>query len=344
MQIAFAITLILLVLAALSLLYDDVIRNVIANVAKIVAEGGIPSPEDNAFTAHSLELAKQKNMLLASAGVIALAAAFGYLITRVALAPTRTALASQKQFVGNIAHELRTPLSVLKTSTEVALFDEKLSDDLRETLLSNIEELDRMSSIINNLLSLNRLMRPEQVEFKNVDLKECIDSVLLTLADLIAHKKNVMEVHLAAQRTIWGNASGIEQILMNIIKNAMHYSPHGSRIIISVHPSLSGYILLSIEDNGPGIEEKDLAHIFEPFYRGDTARNRKSGAGSGLGLTIVSELVKMHRGRISMESAVGRGTRVNIFLPVGHPQRRTHANDGAEEAPSAHALSVTTPS
>ena len=119
--------------------------------------------------------------------LVGITALFGYIIAYIALKPTRDALTSQKQFIGNVAHELRTPLSIIKTNIEVALLEDKLNPALRDTLLDNVDELDRTGDIINNLLSLNTLLNPEHVEFQNVDLGEVVE-VDEALPELLAEE------------------------------------------------------------------------------------------------------------------------------------------------------------
>ena len=103
---------------------------------------------------------------------------------------------------------------------------------------------------------------------------------------------------------------------MNILKNAIIYSPRGSRIVVTVEPVYPDHIEFSVQDFGVGIARKDLFRIFEPYYRADPSRKREGG-GSGLGLTIVSELVKLHNGKITVRSAEQRGTIVTVLLPAG---------------------------
>ncbi len=317
LQVGFASVLLVIVVASLNLLYDEIIQGLVASIAASLASGSSPVLDSFSIAAN-LEYEKLKNMVLTGTGILIAAAVFSWLITRMALSPTRNALDSQKQFVGNIAHELRTPLSIIKTNTEVALFNEKLDADTADTLRSNVEELDRISHIINNLLSMSALLRPEKMEFSAVDINAILDRVVALLSDLASRKNIELEVRNGTNRAVHGNAAALEQILMNVVKNAMAYTPVGGRVTVSTDMDLGGRIEIRVDDSGIGISEKDLAHVFEPFYRGDQSRNRKTG-GSGLGLAIVSELVKVHKGTISMRSVVGEGTTVIIALPAAKP-------------------------
>ena len=335
LQVGFAIVLLAIALIALNLLYDEVVDSLILSIVHAVSSG--TSPEVAGFSiSTSLEYEKQKNMVFTATGILVAAAVFSWLITRIALTPTRDALDSQKQFVGNIAHELRTPLSIIKTNTEVALFNERLDKDARATFESNIEELDRISDIINNLLSMNALLRPEKIELSNTNLNAIIERVVSVLSELSAHKSKAVETRTGSERPVFGNMAALEQILMNLVKNALNYTPPGGRVIIGTNANATGQIELRVEDSGMGIDEKDLAHIFEPFYRGDQSRNRKSGGGSGLGLAIVSELVKLHKGSIRIRSTPGAGTTVTITLPAGREKKER--KDGTAPGPNENVI------
>ena len=242
---------------------------------------------------------------------------FGYVIAYIALKPTRDTLSSQKQFIGNIAHELRTPLSIIKTNIEVTLMDRGLDAKLRESLSDNIDELDRTSDTINNLLSFNTLQNPEEIPFGNINLGNVVDEVIEKLSPLAKEKGINMSLQKGEFLTVWGNAAALEQIAMNIIKNALVYTENDGEIAISLAPNYRGYIELSVSDTGIGIAHDELLRVFEPFYRAEQSRARRHG-GSGLGLTIVSELVKLHSGKIGIKSKANHGTIVLIALPCGH--------------------------
>ena len=250
-----------------------------------------------------------------SAIFIGLTTVFTFLVAKITLRPAKSALQSQKRFISDIAHELRTPLSIIKTNSEVALMDEDLDQSMKNVMESNVEELNRMSDIINNLLSLKNLVQPERVKFIDVGLAPIIDSCLHKLKHLIKKKDLQITTKKLSPNIVWGNPVALEQIVNNLLKNAVSYTPPGGRITIQIGPDYMGNVLLHIEDTGVGIAKKDLLHIFEPFYRAERSRNRKHGS-SGLGLTIVSELIKMHSGKLSVKSAENKGTTAIVTLPT----------------------------
>lgn len=251
--------------------------------------------------------------------LVVLALLFGYLSARYALHPTRKSLEYQKRFIGNIAHELRTPLSIIRTDTEVTLMDRTLPGDVRESLTLTIHELDRISSIINNLLSFDALMRPGRIRFEPMDVLESVHSVVARHRNM-AHSYGIGLAVDAAEGVpayINGNKVAIEQALTNLVKNALNYTPqHDGRSVVVRVDDKEEHIGVSVIDTGIGIAQKDLYYIFQPYYRGDTSRERGIGSGtSGLGLAIVNDIVRAHQGSIVIRSALNRGTTIELTLP-----------------------------
>ena len=312
LQAAFATVLLALMGTAYNILSNDV-SNVILHGLAEGGQGKVPVALGASIVRQTQEL-RTHNFLTLAGLIIGQTALFGYIIARITLTPTRDALASQKQFIGNIAHELRTPLSVIKTNTEVALLDGNVNAELKMTLASNVEELDRISEIINNLLSLSALVKPERIEFANVDLSAVATDAVQKYSQLAKSGNHQVTLRKSPDAQVWGNATALTQIVGNLIKNALSYTPRGGHIRVTVEPAPNNQVELLVQDSGIGIARKDLFRIFEPFYRADPSRTKSSG-GSGLGLAIVSELIKMHQGKITIRSAVGRGTTVAVLFP-----------------------------
>ena len=323
LQIAFAIVVLGIVGTFFNLLYHD-ISNAIVDGIRSAASGGSVAGLAPAIVAE-IDSIKSHNLFLLASAISLATILFGFIIARVTLSPARNALESQKQFIGNIAHELRTPLSVIKTNTEVALLDDKVSPEMKETLHSNIEELDRISEIINNLLSLSALVKPERIEFSAVDLSAVATDSVQKLSQLAKRGEHQVTLRKSPDTQVWGNATALQQIVSNLLKNAITYTPRGGHIRITVEPAPNNQVELIVQDSGIGIARKDLFRIFEPFYRADPSRTKGRG-GTGLGLAIVSELIKMHQGRITIRSAVGRGTTVSVLFP-GVTARSTVGNE-----------------
>ncbi len=258
-------------------------------------------------------------MMLVFLVIITLSGFFGYVMTRFALRPTQQSLSSQKQFIGNVAHELRTPLAIIKTNTEVALFDPKLSPVIKQTFEDTIIEIDRISEIINNLLTFDTLTRPRHIKFERVDLRKVGETVIERHQALARERGVTLAMDSGRATYIEGNQTALEQVLANLIKNAINYTPshlNGS-VRLLFGRDIEDRITVTVADTGIGIAQKDLFHIFDPYYRADTSRARGIGKGtSGLGLAIVNEIVRVHRGSISIRSALGRGTAVTINFPA----------------------------
>ena len=243
----------------------------------------------------------------------------GFFLSGIALKPVENILRSRKRFIADAAHELRTPLSIMKTNAEVALAGgaEPDAQELREVLRDNLEETDRMTGIINNLLVLSRFdSKKSELEFHKVSFGEIARQAMKALEGL-AERKNVSLSTTGLDRgVIWGNQTALEEVAVNIIKNAITYTPAGGAVTVSVQ-CRPKYMLFTVRDSGVGINKKDLAHVFDPFFRGDRARTRGKEKHFGLGLTLAQEIITQHQGAISIASPASGGTRVRVRLPGG---------------------------
>lgn len=313
---------------------------VVDNIRAILTNAPLQTPDQ---LAHSISGIQARSIWYIFAGVIVIAIGFGVLLARFTLRPARDTLRYQKLFISNIAHELRTPLSTIKISSEVAMLDPELPSPIRKVFHSTIDELDRISSIINNLLSLDMFTRPERIQFADTDLGAIIETTVKRLNSFAEERDIKIVVKMDSYRTVWGNATALEQVVTNIIKNAISYTPRDSGGVVTVVLALHdrNRIIFSVTDTGIGIAQEDLFHIFEPFYRADTSRVRRvKQTGSGLGLAIVNEIVRIHHGRITIRSALRQGTTVSVYLPSGTPNMDAAPVHMEHTTPSESEVSV----
>ena len=250
----------------------------------------------------------------------ALILSFAFVTVYIALTPTRRSLERKKRFVSNISHELRTPLAIMRTNTDVALLDKEIPSKIRNMLQRNLIEFNRISDIMNNLLGLSNLMRDGQVQFEDIDLSVVAQRAIDSLNGVIDHKDITITLKSRTNKTVVGNSSALEQVVFNLVKNAIAHTKSGGSITVEVEDAHDGkYITLLVSDTGSGISREDLFHIFEPFYR---ARKAKKDGGQGLGLAIVNEIVQLHRGKIRVRSTEGQGTTVVVSI------KRSVVDDG----------------
>ncbi len=240
-----------------------------------------------------------------------------FLISGRSLFPIRRIMRAQKRFIADASHELRTPLAIMKTNSEIVLLDGDNIDpkEAQQTLKSNLEEIDRMSKIIENLLALSYYDN----RFADIPTQEINVSKLVTnitdRSQSLAKKKNInLRLLNTDPGLIMGNIVAIEQLAINLIKNAINYTPDGGQVSVSVTTKNTS-IEFKVKDSGIGIEKKDLPNVFNPFYKAGQGRIQLERESSGLGLTIVKKIVERHDGSIYINSAVGKGTTIIITFP-----------------------------
>jgi two-component system, OmpR family, sensor kinase len=217
----------------------------------------------------------------------------------------------QRRFLADASHELRTPLAVMRAELEVALRDPRLSGDGSGVLESTIEEVERMSRIVEDLLTLARADEGRlELLPRRLDLGEIASAVVARLRP-IAEAKRVALTLEAAGAAVVADRSRLEQVVSNLVDNAVGYTEPGGSVRVLVWER-DGQAGLSVRDTGPGIAAATLPLVFDRFFRADTARAR---GGSGLGLAICKELVEAHGGRIGASSRPGAGSEFTVTLP-----------------------------
>lgn len=259
----------------------------------------------------------ERNLIFSDLIVIGLASFLSYFLAGKTLKPIQEALDAQEQFSANASHELRTPLSILKTEFEV--FQKKKSPSLQQMeklIQSGLEEIDRMVDMTENLLILARSKKTEiDVQFAPINLSLVIDKVVNKISANAELKAIQIVVYKPNELYINGNERLLEQVFFNLLQNAITYTLKGN---VMVNAQVKDNIQITIKDTGIGMSKEDLVHIFEPFYKADKSRTASS-SGVGLGLYIVYEIMKILKGRIQVESELGRGTIVTLTFPQARP-------------------------
>lgn len=223
----------------------------------------------------------------------------------------------RKQFVSNVSHELRTPITSLKIISDTLIDNKPTEMAIYEDFMTDINsELDRLSAIIDALLLMSKLDKDDVVlDYQRVSLNHLILKCVQMLMP-IAKKGQVELVSILTEDVeLYCDELKIRQCLINIINNAIKYTPVGGNVRI-VLSSDKKYALIQVIDTGVGIPKKDLSHIFDRFYRVDSARSRNTG-GSGLGLSIAEQIIKHHGGFIDVNSKLGKGSVFVIGIPYG---------------------------
>ncbi len=219
-----------------------------------------------------------------------------------------------RRFSADAAHELRTPLTALKGTLEVALRADRTGAEYREALASALEEVDRLVRLAEDLLLLSRSTAGPDSPRARVELETLVLDVAEVGTRLAKDRGVTVRVGLLAPLAVLGDAGALRRALLNLVENGVKYTPAGGRVELSI-TGAGREAVVAVEDTGPGIEPADVARIFEPFVRLDTARSRESG-GSGLGLAIARSIVVAHRGTLGVERPATGGSRFTIRLPL----------------------------
>lgn len=221
-----------------------------------------------------------------------------------------------RRFTADASHELRTPLTAIRSVGEVALQDGKKPEEYRDVIGSMLEEVDRLTRLVESLLALSRADAGHtQLQRANLSLLAVAQEASAMVEVLAEEKKQRLEVDgdedvfVSADRVILGHA------IVNLLDNAIKYSPNSTRILVRVGRDEAGHASLDVRDEGPGIPSEHQAYVFDRFYRVDKARTREWG-GAGLGLAITQWAIGAHGGEISLDSKEGKGSTFHVSLPL----------------------------
>ncbi len=251
-------------------------------------------------------------LIYANIAVLCIATIAGYVWSKRILRPIELAHEAQSKFTSDASHELKTPLAVMKTELEVVLADSRAKKaDYRETLESNLEEVDRLSNLSNTLLQLAKL-EYSTLEWRKFNVTETVDVAMRSLGD----RSDRIDVRAMKKLpNIEANPSSITELVVVLLDNALKYSPEHSRVEVALKRKTRA-VEISVTNSGKGIAPEKLPYIFTRFYRADTSRSKHAEASYGLGLPLAKKIVELHRGELTATSQPGVFTRFVVKLPL----------------------------
>jgi heavy metal sensor kinase len=225
------------------------------------------------------------------------------------------AFSRQRQFTADASHELRTPLAILQAESTLALRKKRTQDDYRKSLGLISQEAAHMSAVVGKLLYLARIdAGKDQVNFERINLKELLTELASDIEVLAREKGIEFKLARLESLSIEGDRVKLEQLFLNLLENAIRYTPSGGSISASIVREGKAAVII-IKDTGIGISKEHMPHLFERFYRVDKARSRAEG-GAGLGLAICQHIAQVHNGKIEVESQIGKGSTFSVSLPL----------------------------
>ncbi len=228
------------------------------------------------------------------------------------------AFVSQREFVANAAHELKTPISVLKSTLQLALQRPRNAEEYRQQLEQAVDDVDRLETLTHSLLRLARAEQlqqgQQQVDMPLVDIGLSCEQSAERWRSVAEAKSVHIQVKISQTAQMHGDADDLELIWSNLLDNAVRYSPKGAKVEVSVCRD-DGRVVVDVKDEGPGIGEEELQRIFRRFHRADASRSRETG-GYGLGLAITKAMVEAYGGSIVAGNRRPMGTTFSVSLPV----------------------------
>lgn len=273
---------------------------------RLEQELGLPVPtSNNAFDPQLIVDARNRlklNLLLINLGILTIAGASGYFLAGRTLKPIAEMVSEQNRFITDASHELRTPLTSLKSEIEVNLRDKNLGiAGARKLLESNLEDVNSLQSLSESLIRLTQYQKTgNSLDFEQLSLLEVLRESIKKITAL-ARAKNIQINNKVKDSKIVADKQSLGELFVILLDNAIKYSPKNTRISIS-SKSDESWIEVNIEDQGFGIDQKEIPHLFERFYRGDKSRTKANATGYGLGLSIAKQIADKHNGVIKVES------------------------------------------
>lgn len=255
-------------------------------------------------------------LAIINSGILIISGGLGYFLAGRTLKPIKDMMDEQNRFITDASHELRTPLTSLKSAFEVYLRNSRPTAKEAKTLVNeSINETGKLQSLSDSLLQLAQYQKPNgQLQFEELSLSQVISEAVHKVSVIAKQKKIVIQDN-SIKTKIKGNRYSLIDLIVILLDNAIKYSFERGKVIIDSETT-DGSIAISVKDQGAGIDEKDLPHIFDRFFRADSARLKTVAGGYGLGLSIARKIVNTYSGTITVKSKLNKGSTFIVRLPV----------------------------
>lgn len=315
------------IIMLMSIIFSVVIYNISAN--ELHRQRTIPIPRqfnaiitnDDLDSWRDLRLDEGRSnlrnkLILFNLSTLVFGAILSYVLALRSLEPIEQALERQNRFTSDASHEMRTPLTAIKTEIEVTLRDKNLSvKSAKDALKSNLEEIEKLEALTSGLL---QLARHEHIDLPKDKIN--ISTLINEAIDQVSAKAKLKNIKIIKPKTVKKliniEPGSVRQALVIFLDNAIKYSPEKTTITVSYKDGRTAH-QITVKDQGEGIDSQDLPHIFDRFYRSDKSRTKKTTetSGYGLGLAIAKQIIESHKGHINIKSQQSKGTSVTISLP-----------------------------
>ncbi|MDD4938073.1 MAG: HAMP domain-containing sensor histidine kinase [Candidatus Shapirobacteria bacterium] len=256
------------------------------------------------------------NLIIINGVILIISGSLSYFLAGKTLFPIQKMTEDQKRFISDASHELRTPLTGLKSLFEVSLRDKKINlIEAKKVIATGIDQTDKLKILSDSLLELSRFENDNlKTNYQPVFLKKVILEAISQIK-IKAIKKDIKIINKISSEKILGDSDRLTEVFIIFLDNAIKYSPAKSRIKL-ISKIQKNNLIVEIIDQGIGISQENLPHIFDRFYQADNARTKTNDSGYGLGLSIAQKIIKSHQGKIEVVSKLNHGTTFIIYLPL----------------------------
>lgn len=256
------------------------------------------------------------NLFVINGFIIAISGTLSYFLAGQTLSPIQKMIEDQKRFISDASHELRTPITAMKSLFEVTLRDKKLNlKESKNVINTGIDQTNRLQKLSDSLLEISRFENNfQKINFETLDFTKIITDSIKQIEPK-AKAKKIKLISRIEPSKIFGDHHRLVEFFIIFIDNAIKYSPNNTTIKI-ISKVQKKQIITKIIDQGIGISDADLPHIFDRFYQSDIARTKTNESGYGLGLSIAQKISQLHHGQIKVKSEVDRGTTFTLSLPL----------------------------